>query len=84
MHIWPLPMVCNDIPCDIPERHPPLMYFVRIDPSDSEPRANALGNNPRGLSTTGIMCEFPKTMKLVSRNVGVQKSLFPLGLLPIL
>ena len=40
-----------------------------------------LGNNPRGLSTTGTTCEFPKMLKLVSRNVGVHKSLFPLGLL---
>ena len=39
-HIWPLPMVCNDIPCDIPECDPPRtyvrtyvhMYFVRINP----------------------------------------------------
>ena len=28
-HIWPIPMpmVCNDIPCDIPERDPPCMYI---------------------------------------------------------
>jgi len=30
-HIWPIPMVCNDIPRDIPECHPPRT-FVRIDP----------------------------------------------------
>jgi len=25
-HIWPIPMVCNDIPHDIPERDPPGTY----------------------------------------------------------
>ena len=31
-HIWPILMVCNNIPHDIPEHDPPLMYLVRIDP----------------------------------------------------
>ena len=39
-HIWPIPMVCNDIPRDILERDPPRTYartyvhtyFVGIDP----------------------------------------------------
>ena len=25
-HIWPIPMVCNDILCDVPERDPPRTY----------------------------------------------------------
>ena len=44
MHIWPVPMVCNDIPCGIPKCDLPrtyvrmytrtyiIMYFVKIDP----------------------------------------------------
>ena len=26
-HIWPIPMVCINIPCDIPERDPPRTYI---------------------------------------------------------
>ena len=28
-HIWPIPMVCNDIPCDIPECDSPCTYARR-------------------------------------------------------
>jgi len=35
-HIWPIPMVCSNIPHDIPEHDPPRTYihtyFVRVDP----------------------------------------------------
>ena len=27
-HIWPIPMVCNNIPRDIPERDPPHTYVL--------------------------------------------------------
>ena len=43
MHIWPIPIVCNNFLCEIPERDPPHMYvhtyLVRI-----EPHTNALSN----------------------------------------
>ena len=39
-------MVCNNIPCDIPERDPPRTYIRTLWELilDSEPRANVLGN----------------------------------------
>ena len=65
-HMWPIPMVCNSIPCDIPEHDPPRtyvhMYLVRINPgfrASSCARQLLIGQKTNSNQDSGLaVCTF--------------------------